>query len=72
MTAYIHTDQNEDVTAKVSVHFQANQTTATTGLKILQDNVVADGVAENIVEVTMLDGKLNPVPDFKLSYTVEG
>ncbi|MFW8695241.1 Ig-like domain-containing protein, partial [Mesorhizobium japonicum] len=56
----------------LKLSFKADEKTATMDLKVVQDNVVANGAAENIVEVTVLDGKLNPVPNFKLNYAVQG
>ncbi|MFW8695312.1 Ig-like domain-containing protein, partial [Mesorhizobium japonicum] len=56
----------------MKLSFNADETTATMGLKVVQDNVVAHGNAENLFDVTVLDGKLNPVPNFKLKYAIEG
>ncbi|WP_420652150.1 Ig-like domain-containing protein, partial [Mesorhizobium japonicum] len=56
----------------LKLSFKADESTATMGREVLQDNAVADGAAENLVEVTVLDGKLNPVPNFKLHYAVKG
>lgn len=52
-----------DTTATVSIRFMADVATATLTLSTINDNSVADGIAQNRVLITVKDNHANPVPN---------
>lgn len=72
--AKLYADTNESVTAETTMTFVADVATAGLAegsLSVINDDAIADGLAQNTVQATVTDAKGNPVPGVTVSFSAD-